>query len=188
MSSNKSTNQLIDRCIARDPQSQRALFKQYNGYVFSISYRYMKIRQDAEEVLQDSWIEIFKNLGSFSQQASFEGWIKTITIRTAWKAIRSKSKDVDLETITHPSTEALDQRIMDKMTCEEVLQLLEVIPTGSKEVFKMAIIDGLSHEEIGALLGINASTSRAHLSRARKLLKEKFNSINKISHGRIQSI
>ena len=126
MSSNKSINQLINKCIECDPQSQRALFNKYNGFVFSISYRYMKMHQDAEEVLQDSWIAIFKDLSSYSQQSSFEGWIKTITIRTAWKAIRSKTKDVDFETIPHPSTDALDQQIMDKMTCDEVLKLLEI--------------------------------------------------------------
>jgi len=186
--SKKNNQQLIALCLKGDRRAQRDLFEKHNKFLYSVSMRYMKNQHDAEEVLQDSWIQVFRDLNKYKDSGPFEGWIKTITIRTAWKAIRSKPKNIDLETIAHPTTTAMDQKIFDKMTCEEILQLLENIPIGSRVVFNMAVIDGLSHVEIGKILKIDASTSRAHLSKARKILKEKFNNNNKVFYERLRSI
>ena len=109
-------------------------------------------------------------------------------IRQCWTFIKNKKAFVELDSIAHPQSTALDLSLIDKMTCEEILDLLEDVPTGSREVFKMFVMEGLSHEEIGNILDIKKSTSRAHLAKARKILKDKFNSRNSYFNERISAV
>jgi RNA polymerase sigma-70 factor (ECF subfamily) len=185
--SNKNIN-LIKACLEGQRKAQRALFEQHTAFLFAICLRYMNQRQEAEEVLQDSWIAIFKGLGNYKEEGNFRAWMKTIVIRKAWKAIREKSHHIDLDTIPQPVSYSLDDNIIDKLTCEEILNLLADIPVGSREVFKMYVIEGFSHVEIGKILNIAASTSRVQLTKARRLIKEKFNSLNQISHEGIRAV
>lgn len=136
----------------------------------------MNNTHSAEEVLQDSWIDIFNGLQRYQDQGKFEGWMKTIVIRRAWKAIKKRKFVEELNDDYTKSTVNMEQQIMDQMTCQEILNELEIIPNGAREVFKMAVIDGFNHKEISDILEITESTSRAHLSRARKILHQKYTS------------
>lgn len=141
----------------------------------------MNHRHNAEEVLQDSWIDIFNSLERYEDQGKFEGWLKTIVIRRAWKAIKKRKYVEELNDEFIKTTANMEKQIMDQMTCTEILNELEIIPNGAREVFKMAVIDGFNHQEISEILEITPSTSRAHLSRARKILQKKYSKQIKIS-------
>lgn len=141
--------------------------------------------EDAKEVLQRSWIEIFKSLKNYKEQDALEGWMKTIVIRQAWKEQKMKSKVVDINSIHLNRADDSEVRLMDNLSCQEILKEMEAIPTGSRMVFKMFVIDELSHQEIAEKLSIKESTSRAHLTQARKIMKERFYSINKMVNNGI---
>lgn len=185
---NQNVNHIIKSCLEGDRKSQKLFFEKYNRLLFGVSLRYMNSRSDAEEVLQESWIQIFRSLDKYVDQGHIEAWLKKLVIRTAWKAIRKKSSHIDLDQIRHPISIPLDDQMMDKMTCEQILNFLEDVPQGSRQVFKMFVLEGFSHAEIGEELNITASTSRAHLTKARKILLEKYNSLNRSSYDRIQAI
>jgi len=142
--------------------------------------KYMHNRHKAEEVLQDSWIEIFNGLEKYEDRGKFEGWIKTITVRKAWRAISKDKPSVDISYARNIPEGKSETKIFDQMACEEILETLDEIPIGSRAVFKMYVLDGYTHEEISSIMGITNSTSRAHLSRARKMLTAKHNSMNQI--------
>lgn len=183
-----SIHHIIKGCNRNDRKCQRQLFDMHNGMLYSVAVKYMNNAEDAKEVLQDAWINIFNGLSNYKEEGNFAGWAKTIVIRQAWKAIRTKANTEELiigttEVLTH-----LDEQWFDKMTCEEILNLLEMLPVKSKVVFKMYVIDEYTHAEISELLGINTSTSRAHLSNARKMLKEKFEFLNKVSSNGTRAI
>lgn len=179
---------IIRKCIQGDRLSQKEFFKQYNKQLFAISLKYMQDRNDAEEVLQDSWISIFNSLKNYTEEGNLNAWMKTIVIRTAWKAIRKKTNFKELDKINDPFGKSLDIQIINKMTCDEVLNLLQFVPAASRQVFKMFVLDEYDHSEIAEILNINNSTSRAHLTKARKLLKEKFDGLNKIAHNGLKAI
>jgi len=186
MSNNIS--QLIKGCIKGKRTFQKELFLLYNKSLYAVSLKYIRQTEDAQEVLQDSWVEIFKSLESYSEQGKLEGWMKTIVIRTAWKKIRSRKKFEELEMHDINNNINPNSQWMDKMTCEEILNLLDFVPTASRMVFKLFILDQFSHSEIAQQLEITESTSRAHLTKARKILKEKFTLLNNVSRNGIQAI
>ena len=172
---------IIRKCIQGDRKAQQELFGRYNALLYKVSYNYMNHIQNAEEVLQDSWIDIFNSLGRYEDQGKFEGWLKTIVIRRAWKALKKRKYVEEITDDFVKSTVNMEKQIMDQMTCNEILNELEIIPNGAREVFKMAVIDGFNHQEIADILEISPSTSRAHLSRARKILQKKYSNQFKIS-------
>ncbi len=179
---------IISQCIQGDRKSQKMLFKSYNKRLYAIALKYMGNVSEAEEVLQDSWIGIFKSLGNYKNEGKFEGWMKTIVIRTAWKATRKRTFHADIDAVSNLTKVSESSQAIDKMTCEEVLSLLSFVPASSQQVFKMFVMDEYTHKEISEILGIDKSTSRAHLAKARKVLREKFEIINNIKHNGLKAI
>lgn len=176
----KDLQRTIEQCKQGKCTEQQALFSAYNSFLFGVCMKYMGTRDQAEEVLQESWIEIFNSLERYEDQGKFEGWIKTIAIRKAWRTIKKTKPVIDIDYAKHVPSGNCENRIFNQMACEEILKTLEEVPTGAREVFKMYVIDGYSHEEISDILNISNSTSRAHLSRARKILTKKHNHTNQI--------
>jgi len=126
---------------------------------------------DAEEAVQNAWVSIFKALIKYKHDGRFEAWIKVIVIREAW-SLRSKKKQVEfISEFDNLLGFEIEEDIIGKMSCQEILKKLENVPVGSREVFKMYVLDGYKHVEIAKILGISVSTSRVHLSKARKALK-----------------
>ena len=171
---------LINKSIEGDRKSQKVLFQTYNQYLFAISRKYAFNSYTAEEILQESWIEIFNGLKNYKDQGNFMGWLKTIVIRKAWKMNKKsdQNRSLDLEVV-----DMVDYSLnmaVESMTCEELLSILNDVPSGPREVFKMYVLDGFKHEEIAEVLNMNVSTSRSYLARARKFISNRFERNNKI--------
>ena len=179
---------IIHKCVQGDRESQKLLFKTYNRKLYAVALKYMGNVSDAEEVLQDSWMGIFKSLGTYKNEGKLEAWLKTIVVRTAWKATRKRTFHADIDCVSNLTTVAENSQAIDKMTCEEVLSLLSFVPASSQQVFKMFVLDQYNHTEISEMLGIDKSTSRAHLAKARKVLREKFEIINNVKHNGLKAI
>lgn len=172
--------ELIDKSIAGDRKSQKVLFQTYNQMLYAVSRKYAYDAYSAEEVLQESWIEVFNGLKNYRDQGSFNGWLKTIVIRKAWKLNQKtqKHKSLDLEVVDMKGS--VSNMAVESMTCEELLTILNDVPNGPQEVFKMYVLDGFKHEEIAKVLNMNVSTSRSYLARARKFISNRFERNNKI--------
>lgn len=179
---------IIPKCVQGDRASQKLLFKTYNKRLYGIALKYMGNVKDAEEVLQDSWLGIFKSLSGYKNEGKLEGWLKTIVVRTAWKATRKRNFHADIDSVSYLTTAAESSQALDRMTCDEVLSLLSFVPASSQQVFKMYVLDEYTHQEIAEILGIDKSTSRAHLAKARKVLREKFEIINNVKQNGLKAI
>ena len=142
--------------------------------LMSVAMRYMKIENAAEDVLQESWIKIFKAINRYEDHQKLQGWLKTIVINTALSELRTKKATII--SLEPNQTLGLSQgeQIESKLNMEDLMKVISEIPSPSREVFMMNIIDGLSHKEIGAHMGITESTSRVHLTNARKYLRKLF--------------
>ncbi len=176
---------IISLCTENDRKAQRTLFEMYNKRLYAIALNYLKDNEEAKEACHVAWIEIFKSLKNFKDQGSFDGWIKRIVIRVCWKMIRKDRTLEHLDNYADEGSYVEVSKIYDKMECEELLNLLEVVPKVSRAVFLMHVVDGLSHTEIAEAMDFKVVTSRAHLFKARKLLKEKYFLMNRIARNEL---
>lgn len=171
--------ELIENCLKGYPVAQRKLYDRFAPKMMMVCRRYLKQEEDSEEVLSQGFIKVFTHLGDYKFNGSFEGWIRTIMVREALMFLRSKKNFIDftdeIERYQH-HTHVSSTADMDK---EYLLKLIDDLPTGYKTVFNMYAIDGYKHHEIAQLLGISESTSKTQLMRARALLKDQLDSMEK---------
>ena len=133
--------------------------------------RYARHHMEAEDILQDAFVKVFRNLEKFEQRGSFEGWIRRIVVNTALKNIDKKSfaneqigGDLDHDPGAIPS-------VYSTLGAEDLLQVIAQLPEGYRIVFNLYAIEGYSHKEIADMLDIGESTSRSQLVKARKMLQ-----------------
>ena len=124
--------------------------------------------------MQDGFIKVFSSIRSYSYEGSFEGWMRRIFVNTALEALRKNDllrNGVELNAL-EPQQEA-DYSAVEKISADELMELIAQLPPGFRTVFNMFVIEGYSHKEIGDALGITESTSRSQLTRAKRLLQKK---------------
>ncbi len=163
--------ELIEGCLRNDRLCQEKLFKKYSPLVKAICWRYLTQREDVNDVLQESFIKVFKNLDRFNFDGSFEGWVKRTVINTVFTKITRYNFNEEVELIPEMH-ESYDYReIIDAISVKELRQEIAALPTGYRLVFNMHVIEGYNHREIGEILKITEGTSRSQLIKARKMLQ-----------------
>ncbi len=138
-----------------------------------VARRYAPSLADAEDVLQDAFVKIFQRLDDYRGQGSLAGWVRRIVISTsldAWDRRRVRHTDYDLDHDAVRAVPAPDSSALDQLAVAEVRELIEKLPAGCKHVLLLYTVEGYSHAEIGAMLGVGESASKAQLSRARHRL------------------
>lgn len=171
-----SEEQLIRKCLKGERKAQRALYDRFAGKMLGVCRRYVRSQYDAEEVLSNGFIKVFHSLEYYRSEGSFEGWIRKIMVREALNFLRSQkdffdeTEDATLE-ILEPVAE---QR---ELEAQDLMRLIDELPTGYRTVFNLFAIEGYNHKEIGYELGISEGTSKSQLSKARKMLQERMNEL-----------
>ena len=164
--------QLIETCLKDNPKAQKMLYDTYSSVLFGICLRYSKNEEEAQDILQDSFIKIFTKLDTYQFTGSFEGWLKRIVTNTSIEYYRKKITMEHLEEIGFNPYLAIDS---DRgLEVEELLKMIQELPEGYRMVFNMYAIDGYTHGEIATKLNISEGTSKSQLSRARAYLQRKF--------------
>lgn len=173
--------ELIKGCIGNDTSKQRMLFEQYAGKFMTVCLRYAVDSYEAEDMLQEGFIRIFNNLYQFKFEGSFEGWMRRIVVNVCLKHLQKRKihfKELELES----SNEAqISPYVYANVGENELMKLINELPDGYRMVFNLNVIEGYSHEEIAVLLGIQASTSRSQLVKARKMLQNRIIHLEKIA-------
>jgi len=171
---------LIDGCKRGEALSQRKMLDEYTPLLYNVSLRYAVDRAQAKDILQDSWINIFNGIVKYKHEGRLEGWMSRIVINVAIRKLNSGEikNAVYTDTFHDPPTE--EPNALHELQYDDLLKLVNQLPGMSKEVFKMAVIDGLKHKEIAEILGIKDSTSRAHLTIAKKKLQELIRDLEKV--------
>lgn len=163
---------LIQRCCSRDPRAQELLYRKYYGYAMGISLRYTGNKEDALELLNDSFLKIFFNINIFDQKKEFLTWIRKIIINTAIDKYRVKKRLIPTENLPEDQKVYFQDDILDSLYAKEMLQTINELPDIYRLVFNLYELEGYSHQEIGKILNINTSTSRSYLTRAKERLKK----------------
>ncbi len=167
-----SLDQLIQECANRKPAAQEQLYRLFAGKMFALCLKYSRNKEEAEDNLQDGFIQIFDKIKQFKNAGSFEGWMKRIIINTALQKYRDKTTlNVVYDEVDEPVVEVeIDE---EAISMDELLKLIQALPNQYRLVFNMYVLDGYSHKEIAKELRISEGTSKSNLSRARVILKQK---------------
>ncbi len=166
-------NKLVRDALKLEPGAQRRLYEHFAPVMLGVCFRYTKSRSDAEDVLQDGFVKVFKYLYQYKSEGELGGWIRKIMVNTALNFLKTNKKyQNDLmynEMTLHPvSTD--DPQI--QLQAKELSELIRQLPTGYQTIFNLHAVEGYSHVEIGSMLGISDGTSRSQYSRARSLIIE----------------
>ena len=162
---------LLARCLKGEPGAQRALYARYAPTMLGVARRYAGSLEEAEDILQDAFVKVFTRLDSFRSEGSLEGWIRRVVVTTALSAYERDKyfrRHQPVETAYH--LHSPDADALDRLSVEEVFRLIDQLPAGCRVVLLLYTVDGYSHAEIGELLGITESTSKAQLSKGRSRL------------------
>lgn len=167
-----SEQELISGCKKGKPRYQEALYKHFYAFAMSVCLRYTQQREDALEILNDSFMKVFKNIGQFDTNRPFKTWFRRILINTALDHYRSNRKyKLYIETSDETQETPVDPDFFVQLDAEEILSLFREIPDIQRIIFNLYEVEGYSHDEIAGLLDIAPGTSRSHLSRAKKKLE-----------------
>lgn len=180
---NFSEEKLIKGCQKGKREYQQALYDKYSNGMYLVALRYSKMQQEAEDVIQESFIKVFKNIKTFRKDSSLAYWIKRIVVNTALNHQRSKLylyPMVDVSDLNHSSDK---DNIVSALNYEELLALIQELPTGCQVIFNLFAIEGFKHHEIAKMLEISEGTSKSQYSRAKSLLSDKILSRESFRYG-----
>ncbi|MCB0760624.1 MAG: RNA polymerase sigma factor [Flavobacteriales bacterium] len=175
--------EIIEGCKRKDRRYQDELYRKYSAMLFGLCLRYTKSREEAEDVLQEGLVKIYKSIGSYSMSNSFEGWMRRIVINTAITHYRKNLKHAyheDITEMSHNSVSTPDD-FSNEFSREELLNVINKLPDGYRIVFNMYVVEGYKHKEISEILGIDINTSKSQLSRAKKYLQRELELLSKIN-------
>jgi RNA polymerase sigma-70 factor (ECF subfamily) len=163
--------QMVKDCIKEKPAAQRALYTLFAGPMLGVCYRYTKSITNAEDVLQEGFVKVFKSLHQYKFEGELGGWIRRIMVNTAINYLKKHSRYQNELLFTDDQLHIIDDNDPEvRMTAKELSELIRQLPTGYQTIFNLHAIEGYTHVEIGEMLGIHEGTSRSQYARARGLL------------------
>jgi RNA polymerase sigma factor (sigma-70 family) len=179
--------ELVIGCQQRNRVAQKQLYDVFGGKLFAICLRYTKNRIDAEDVLQDAFIKIYENIGTFRNDSPLEYWLRSIAVNTALNHLRQNKYLKQLDDIdTHENGIAGKDLTLADFQWQQLLEFIKELPIGCQTIFNLYAIEGYQHNEIAQKLGISEGTSKSQYSRARMLLQEKLNKETRFDDGSVR--
>jgi RNA polymerase sigma factor (sigma-70 family) len=166
---------VIDNCKKGNRKAQFQLYKLYYRDMYNLSLRIINDTQEAEDIMQESFLSAFENIGSYSGQVSFGAWLRRIVINNSLDAIKKRKKDfLNLEEDKNPvpaedEQDNEDQEVI-QLQVEKIHRCIKLLPDGYRIILSLYLLEGYDHEEIGEILNISASTSRSQYTRAKSKL------------------
>lgn len=165
-----SEEKLVKQCRRGNNRAQRELYEQFAPQMLSVCRRYLHSLEDAEEVLSNAFIKVFKKIEQYDGRGALGAWIRMIMVRESLNFIRyRKNLFVEVEEENHADFSHKPHE--DGENAEYLIEMIAGLPLGYRTVFNLYAIEGYSHREIAEQLGISENTSKSQLSKARKQLQ-----------------
>jgi RNA polymerase sigma-70 factor (ECF subfamily) len=165
------THQLVKACIKNDRQAQQHLYRIYASNMLGLCYRYTKSLHDAEDVLQEGFLKVYKNLEQFKNDGDLGAWIRKIMVNTALtylkKHSRYKSEMGMSDAILHPVT---NENAEINVNLKDLVEQIRKLPSSQQTIFNLVAVEGYSQIEIAEMLQTNINTIRSQYSRGRAML------------------
>ena len=169
-------NEILEGCKRGERLAQRQLYEQYKGKLFSLCLRYADNREDAEDMLQEGFVQIFKDLHQFKMLGSLEGWMRKVVLHVVLQYLRRQKRNVATRELGawDGLSIAEEEEItpFSENTVQLALHFIQQMPAGFRTVLNLYVMEGYTHEQIAETLGISVGTSKSQLSRAKVYLKK----------------
>ena len=181
-----SEQDLVKGCVDGNRRYQELLYLKFCRKMMGICFRYSKSREEAEDLLQDAFIRIFSKLHQFRNEGSLEGWIRRIVLSTIYDNFRKKNHLLVLSEWVENAAALEDNSQLEDTDFEELIVAIRELSPGYRTVFNMYAIEGYTHKEIAARLGISEGTSKSQYSGARRILQQKLKIYNRSAELKIK--
>ena len=164
--------ELVELCKKGDSRAQEKVYTLFSGSMYVVCQRYTKSQLEAEDVLQESFIKVFKNISQYRGDATLGSWIKKIVVNTALNSQRSKLYMFPMTDVEELKNNNEGDFSLSGFHFKELLNMVRSLPEGCQAIFNMYAIEGYSHKEIAEKLEISEGTSKSQYSRAKGLLRK----------------
>ncbi|MFT5616822.1 MAG: RNA polymerase sigma factor (sigma-70 family) [Arenicella sp.] len=170
--------ELIKACQKGNESAKKEIYQLFAGKMMGLCVRYSKNIEEAEDIFQEGFIKVFQNIKKLKDSDLLEPWMKRIFINTAINYYHKEKKHY-----YHSDSESLEtshddsESVIDQISQQELLGLIEKLPQGCRIVFNLYIMEGYKHDEIAKMLEISLGTSKSQLSRAKILLRKELNGL-----------
>ncbi|MCH2083306.1 MAG: RNA polymerase sigma factor [Saprospiraceae bacterium] len=169
----KDEQQILLGCLKNDAKAQRTLYEQYKVQMFRLCLRYARDRQEAEDLLQEGFITVFKDLKNYRGVGALGGWIRKVMVNNALQHIRkTKHRFQSIDSVQLNEYEEITIDEEDQPRVKELTKYLQSLPDGYRTVFNLYVIEGYTHKEIAKVLSISESTSKSQLFKAKGMLRK----------------
>ena len=165
---------LVNACLRQNRRAQELLYKQHYGRMMGLCMRYARDRDEASAMLNQGFFKVFENLDRFDpDKGKLEGWIYRIVMNAAIDYYRSVIRMNRSEELNYSAIDKTDESetALDQISAKEILQLVQQLSPAYRTVFNLYVVEGMTHPEIGKLLGISEGTSKSNLAKARRNLQ-----------------
>ena len=163
---------IIEECRKGNSRAQFTLYNLYSKAMYNLAYRITNNREDAEDVLQEVFVECFRNLGTFRFESTFGAWLKSILINRSINHLRKKKVNLVLQENLPEVPDEPDNQSETVFSTEKVFRGIEMLPDGYRVILTLYLLEGYDHQEISQILGISESTSKSQYSRAKDKLRK----------------
>ena len=172
-----SLEELIRGCSRNERGAQEAMYKQFYGRMMGVVRRYIDYPEQAEEVLNNGFLRAFQKIDQYTYKGSFEGWLRKIVFHAVADYVKQHAK-YNTQIVLVEKDQLIKKDLADNLYYDQLLALIQTLPSSTRSVFNMYVLDGYPHKEIADILGISEGTSKWHLSEGRRMLREKIEKLN----------
>lgn len=141
--------------------------------MYGVCLRFAKDNTEAEDNLQEGFVKVFTNIHKFRHEGSLEGWVRRIMVNVSLSKFRKQNVMHPVEDVAAYESQHVSEDVLDKLSADELLELVQKLPPRYRMVFNLFVMEGMSHQEIGEVMNITEGTSKSNLARAREILKRK---------------
>jgi RNA polymerase sigma-70 factor (ECF subfamily) len=174
--------QIRQGCVNNDRKYQQMLYNMFSAKMFSVCLRYANEYNSAQDLLQEGFVKVFKNMDKFRGEGSFEGWIRRIFVNTAIEHYRKQVNLYALHDTDAKGYEYYGDNALETLKHQDILKMIQKLSDGYRTVFNLYVVEGFSHKEIGDMMGISEGTSKSQLARARYLLQKMITEHSDLNH------
>ena len=168
---------LVENCKTGNAKAQYELYDLYVDAMYNVAFRFLKSKEDAEDVVQESFINAFKSLHTFNFESSFGAWLKRIVVNNCINFLKLKKVSLVEMNQEHYFTTDEEVSLLDELNIHKIKKAIILLPHGYSQIISLYLIEGYDHNEISEILDISVSTSKSQYSRAKKKLVEIINTL-----------
>ena len=171
---------MISGCVAGNREMQKLLYERFAATMKGVCLRYSKTSFEAEDIMHDAFLKVYKNIEKFKGDCPLEGWVRRIMVNTALSHLRSRLHKIDATETDEGIEIAEPETAISTFAAEELMEMVRRLPPKYQAVFNLFAIEGYSYKEISETLNVSEVTCRSQYMRARTMLREMVEKSNKI--------